>query len=854
MENCELVDLSINSVPKATNNFVKEIPKELWLMILGYLPTSDILKRVSLVSKFFNHLSKDCYLIKTLKIGVITKLDYPFVQALLNRSKGLIKVEFEGFLYAKALQLVSFLLDRNKNVKELILHQHHTTIDTSILCELGKNMEKLEILDPKQYLNGQHLAKMPNLKVLKTQLKCPIALFHLAKGCESLEHLDFICHDFLDADNDTMKSAFKLFFEKVQYNLKVFSIDFTGDHPDEAEDSKIRFRDCFEFLSLCQDLEEIAISSIPLSSNDIISLTKLPNLKKLSISRIRMPVDFITLFAKIQKQKLVELNFQYSFLTQDALMELTKNEGCPNLIKLGLDGNRGLNVSTELLKAFINNCPKFNHITMLGFVKKSICPEYLHELRNEGRVKIEPNSDFWLRIPEPVVITKDYFSTDEIWKKIFKYLPYSDIISNVRFVSSKFRFLVRDFNLTTNTLELNSNNAEILKTFTNFTKLIFGSSDSSILAKILKTNKNLKSLKLLGKLEIGQQIVNNFHGIHQGDSSMLDLLEQVAKSGDHIEHLAVDNFSIGCLKIIAKLNYLKFLTVGKYNEFTPQELKDMALKCVNLEYLQIQYFETQEDFREAFKMLFENRSLKTLQISGKDFFLEEFDLDEGVTDQELIDEISDVRGCFEFLHLCKSVKELHLDSLMIDVEDAKGIAKMSNLKILKLTCVYGTEDCFDLLFKNMDLTNIEVIDLRESRITEKNLKDILAQGCPNLEKLYVNNFKSLNMSNNTFKLLVENHPKLKLLSLKNVVEKVSDEYLYKIISEDKCRILLDGSRRSILKKYERYHFPSNNFISGPFMICGPSLKQNLDGESSGDEEFSENEMSSVEENLTGDEI
>ena len=56
----------------------------------------------------------------------------------------------------------------------------------------------------------------------------------------------------------------------------------------------------------------------------------------------------------------------------------------------------------------------------------------------------------------------------------------------------------------------------------------------------------------------------------------------------------------------------KFLTIGKDKEFTPQELKDMAMNCANLEYLQIQDFETQEeDFREAFKILLKIKSSTT---------------------------------------------------------------------------------------------------------------------------------------------------------------------------------------------------------------------------------------------------
>ena len=379
------------------HKFEEQLPKELWLKVLGYLPNPDIFKNVSLVSKFFNNLTKDPYLIKDLKIGVITKRNFLNVQALLKRCRNLMKVEFEGFSNAIALKLIPILLERNKNVKELILQQDGATtidLDTSIICELGRNIEKLEI-EPKESLKGKHLAKMPNLKVLKTDLKIPEALFHLAKGCKKLQHLEFNCLDFQDADNDTLKGAFKTFFEKVQQNLKSFSIQFYGD---DEYDSKDGFKDCFEYLSLCQGLEEIEIMEIPSSSEDILSLTKLPNLKILKIAQMKRPIDYKSLFAKMPKHSLVELYIQHIFdesLTQDALMKLTKNGGCPNLTKLVLDGNRNrsFTVTTKLLKAFINNCPKLIHISMNGYVRKKTCPQYLNELRIEGRVHLHPSSN-----------------------------------------------------------------------------------------------------------------------------------------------------------------------------------------------------------------------------------------------------------------------------------------------------------------------------------------------------------------------------------------------------------------------------------------------------------------------------
>ena len=189
----DISDLSISESnmplePKTSHKLEEQIPKELWLKILRYLPYKHILNIISFVSRFFNHLTKDSYLIKELKFGIITKHDFPFVQDVIKRSKGLVKVEFNGFMNAKFLKLVYSLLENNKNMKELIFrHNFYNKIDTSIIAKLGEKIEKLQILGQSDYLTGEHFAKMPNLKVLKTDLKCPDALSNFAKGSEKLQ-------------------------------------------------------------------------------------------------------------------------------------------------------------------------------------------------------------------------------------------------------------------------------------------------------------------------------------------------------------------------------------------------------------------------------------------------------------------------------------------------------------------------------------------------------------------------------------------------------------------------------------------------------------------------------------------
>ena len=122
-----------------------------------------------------------------------------------------------------------------------------------------------------------------------------------------------------------------------------------------------------------------------------------------------------------------------------------------------------------------------------------------------------------------------------------------------------------------------------------------------------------------------------------------------------------------------------------------------------------------------------------------------------------------------------------------------------------------------------------------------------------MEKLYLNNFRHLKISDDTFKMLIESHPKLKLLGSEKVAHKVADENLYKIISEDKCKFLLDGSKWRMLKKYETYQFPSNNFISEELASRHHSVGQLMDKASSDMDDSSSEEDSSFDEASSEDE-
>ena len=54
---------------KTQSILVPDLPNEIWLKIMSYLSTFDLLRNVAQVSKKFNQLSKDPYLIRKIQLN-----------------------------------------------------------------------------------------------------------------------------------------------------------------------------------------------------------------------------------------------------------------------------------------------------------------------------------------------------------------------------------------------------------------------------------------------------------------------------------------------------------------------------------------------------------------------------------------------------------------------------------------------------------------------------------------------------------------------------------------------------------------------------------------------------------------
>ena len=159
-----------------------ELPEEIWLKIFGYLSLIDNLKRISLVSKRFNYISKDPCLIKKADIFDITDLNYKHSANMLIRSKWLKELYVTCKKITKENNfdnystLIKMSLQKCKALRILKINIGNTNSDMDEVCknihDFGQNIEHLEILrtwpGTKTYHNGtDFLFQMKNLKYLR---------------------------------------------------------------------------------------------------------------------------------------------------------------------------------------------------------------------------------------------------------------------------------------------------------------------------------------------------------------------------------------------------------------------------------------------------------------------------------------------------------------------------------------------------------------------------------------------------------------------------------------------------------------------------------------------------------------
>ena len=302
-----------------TSNYKKmkfeptKLPNEIWLKIISFLKTSDLLKRFNLVRKHFNGLSLDSSAIKSLHLKSIdNRLLYHQVVTVLKRCKTLHELTFEGCSYVK--DLLSHALKSSPRLIRLKLKG--VSISVKLLSEAAK-IKKLKSLIIEDCWNS--ITKTSSEFSITEDFKNAIA--ENCKQLEEFEKDDVTVPDFNDITNfraikylkfcskttlnaeqirtlanhhqikvihlyfrygedlENIASALDDFFLQQKKSLQKVKIEVLQGTGKSKNTSILNHTS----LSLCDNLKEIDASLTYLSKSDYLALFQASNLKKLKL-------------------------------------------------------------------------------------------------------------------------------------------------------------------------------------------------------------------------------------------------------------------------------------------------------------------------------------------------------------------------------------------------------------------------------------------------------------------------------------------------------------------------------------------------------------------------------------------
>ena len=143
-----------------------DLPNEIWMMILSYLPTSDILKNFNLTCKRFHSLAINPCAIKSLKLKDVNESDkYHEIAKLLKRSKTIHELTIEN-CFKKMNPILAHTL-KSKSLKTLEVSSYAATL-TKKNIEYMKNSNINALKLKNINLNDDAMKEIGVLETLKS--------------------------------------------------------------------------------------------------------------------------------------------------------------------------------------------------------------------------------------------------------------------------------------------------------------------------------------------------------------------------------------------------------------------------------------------------------------------------------------------------------------------------------------------------------------------------------------------------------------------------------------------------------------------------------------------------------------
>ena len=403
-------DLSSTNLSVSAN-----FPNEVWLKILGYLSTYEILREVALVNKYFNNLTKDSFLLKKIHVR-INRLNYSSAKdayETIQNSRNLIELVISheygewdwnrfspGFFICIALKscpklyilklkiencrlsengarhiLLNIGLDKNKSFDSA------NGIVNDIKVNKEVNVEKLELIKKgfqllklgtnfnMDMLNFENSITVDNIEYEPSD----IYLRAISMNFENLQCLDI--SELIGFRDQTILSLLKEMANSLK-SLKLPNCWLrhkgwqTEENWNKVQKSSIEILQNFQQLNELQISNYVSIMSRQLFYYDILSLvlSKLPYLKKLIVEVDHYDTNTYLINNNFEHLEWLELRVKQVHLSKFFLIGITIH--CQNLETLIIDGaddlkhddldciNKRLTRLTKLRCFRIKNCKK----------------------------------------------------------------------------------------------------------------------------------------------------------------------------------------------------------------------------------------------------------------------------------------------------------------------------------------------------------------------------------------------------------------------------------------------------------------------------------------------------------------
>ena len=403
---------------------------------------------------------------------------------------------------------------------------------------------------------------------------------------------------------------------------------------------------------------------------------------------------------------------------------------------------------------------------------------------------------------------------DEIWRKIFSYLPTNDIL-NIAIVCKRFNEITRDQTLLKSMKVKNITNYEMEKLFKVLgrsrclRKLWIVDCDNykDILSVTLKSNSKLKTLILC----------------HEGEMCDDETVGIIATNCKNLENLYIRmSISHSALKMIASFNKLKTLHINNGNTtITPDVVDEMTNNYSKLETFHVKFkdFGHTERFVQFMNDLVSINIDKIIEMKAamKSFLQKQTTLKKftfyceymHMEDMELLEKID----------LCQELEHVKVGHYDKNKNEMEALSRLPKLKSLNLCTFYGElPDSFDIIaayssfFTNAFFEEMQFLDLScNSVLTTEHVDTLSMRSLPNLIALNLNCCSEVSLNNSLLTKLINNAPKLKHLQVVNVkIDEVSDELLYKLQMKQ-ILVTMDSEKEKSVEEYVKNNVPSYEY-------------------------------------------